>query len=256
MCDDHPDVDDGPNAENSSALGPSRRSILLGAALGGTAAVTGVWPTYADAEPFLTKTPRIRPRSQWAGSGSPVRGPLQVERAGDVKVLLEHHSASSNSYTAAAVPGILRSFYRLHVDKGWPDLAYNFLVDRHGGIWEGRAGSATRPVVPSATGGTQGFSQIVCWIGDHRSTAPTTAAQQSMISMLAWLARKYAVRTDPGSTTSFVSRGSSRFPRGSTVRTRTIEGHRKMSSTVCPGDAAYTIVRDRSQAEVTRLNRS
>jgi hypothetical protein len=35
---------------------------------------------------------------------------------------------------------------------------------------------------------------------------------------------------------------------------RTIEGHRKMTYTACPGDAAYPIVRNRSQAEVTRLN--
>ncbi len=253
MCDASTEVGASPEL---ATLGPSRRTVLLGAILGGTAAATGLWPTSADAESFLTKTPRIRPRSQWAGSSCPVRGLMHVERDGDVKVLLEHHSASSNSYTAAAVPGILRGFYRLHVDKGWPDVAYNFLVDRHGGIWEGRAGSAARPVVPSATGGTQGFSQIVCWIGDHRTVMPTAAAQQSMISMLAWLARKYGVRTDPGTTTTFVSRGSNRFPKGSAVRTRTIEGHRKMSSTACPGDAAYAIVRDRSQAEVTRLNRS
>jgi hypothetical protein len=233
----------------------SRRAVLLGGPAAVGVLLMAPEPAAAASAALLTKMPRIRRRSAWAGTRCPVRGQLYYEKPGNVKVLLEHHSVlPNNSYTAAQVPGIIRSFYKLHIDKGWPDLAYNFMIDRFGGIWEGRANSLRHPTIPSATGGSQGFSQLVCWIGDHRTAAPSTAAQRSMISMLAWLARRYEVRTTPGATTSFVSRGSSRYPRGSTVTTRTIEGHRKMTHTVCPGDAAYAIVRKRSQPEVTRVN--
>lgn len=239
-----------------SACNPlSRRALLRSTALGTVivaGASVGTRPSAAAA--LLTKTPTIRPRSAWAGSSCPVRGTLQYEPAGAVKFLLVHHSETTSSYPAAQVPRILRSFYRTHVGKGWPDIAYNFLVDRYGRIWEGRADSLRHPTIASATGGSQGFSQIVCWVGNHRVEAPTAAARQSMISLLAWLSRRYAVDTTPGATVRFVSRGSNRWPAGVRVSTRTIEGHRRMSMTDCPGDAAYGVVRDTLPFAVTNLN--
>jgi hypothetical protein len=49
---------------------------------------------------------------------------------------------SSNEYGADELPTMIRGFHRFHTtDMGWPDVAYNFLVDRFGRIWEARAGS-------------------------------------------------------------------------------------------------------------------
>ena len=189
--------------------------------------------------------PSIHPRSDWAPD-LPPRGPLEAEQPGDVRFLLVHHSVSVNDYPAEAVPEELRSFYRLHTapEKGWADIAYNFLVDRFGGIWEGRAGSIEAPVKGDATGGSQGFAQLCCFIGDHRTVAPSAEAQASMVSLLAWLAERYRIDPRPGATASFVSRGSNRWPAGAAVTTATIAGHRDMSRTVCPGDAAYELVRN------------
>lgn len=247
-------------SEDQSGAGLDRRQLLGAlplAALAAAALPGGVAQAQPAPDPrLLTRTPRIIPRSTWAGSSCPVRGPLPVEAAGDVKVLLVHHTQQpGNGYTASQVPGLLRGMYGYHTGpvKRWPDVAYNLLVDRFGRIWEGRAGSATRPVIPSATGGTQGFSQLVCFLGDHTSFVPTPQAQASAISALAWLARRYRVDTRPGAVTSFVSRGSNRHPRGTVVRTRTIEGHRAMSLTACPGTAAYPVVRHIFPTEVTRL---
>jgi N-acetylmuramoyl-L-alanine amidase. len=189
--------------------------------------------------------PSIHPRADW-GADLPPRGPLEAERPEDVRFLLVHHSVSANDYPADAVPDELRSFFRLHTapEKGWPDIAYNFLVDRFGGIWEGRAGSIDAPVKGDATGGSQGFAILCCFIGDHRSAPPSPEAQASMVALLAWLAGRYGIDPRPGATTSFVSRGSNRWPTGSAVTTTTIAGHRDMSRTVCPGDAAYNLVRN------------
>ncbi|WP_198597841.1 peptidoglycan recognition protein family protein [Blastococcus atacamensis] len=150
---------------------------------------------------------------------------------------------------------MIRGFHQFHTgpQKGWPDVAYNFFVDRFGVVWEGREGSLTGPVQPSATGGNQGFSQICCFIGDHGTQPPTPEAQRSMIAVLAALAERHGLDLAPGATTSFVSRGSNKWPAGSPVTTTTVAGHRDMSQTTCPGDAAYPLVRDVFAVEAAAL---
>lgn len=258
---------DAPVAAPATPTTSSRRTMLKAVAAGGLGAalaaggvpLLGAVPAWADGpDPaLLTRTPSIHPRSDWAGQSCPVRGPMAVEAPGDVRFLLVHHTAQpGNDHTAAQVPGLLRGMYAFHTgpQKGWPDLAYNFLVDRAGGIWEGRAGSLGAPVVPSATGGAQGYAQLACFLGDHTTAAPTSQAQASMISLLAWLARTYGVDTAPGRTITFTSRGSNRWRAGTPVTTRTIEGHRSMSLTTCPGDAAYALVLGVFPAAVSTLN--
>ena len=262
-----------PGGAGTSVMGQraiGRRGLLAGLGVGGLAALVGgrvaqaapaplAAPSRLTAPPaLLTGSPVIRPRSDWAGTSCPPTGPLPVELPGDVRFLLVHHTAEpGNDYVAGDVPGLLRGMYAFHTGpaKGWSDLAYNFLVDRYGGIWEGRTGSLTSPVVPSATGGTQGYDQLGCFLGDHAVVPPTPEAQASMISLLAWLAGRYGVDTTPGTTVTFVSRGSNRWPAGTPVTTATIEGHRAMSLTTCPGDAAYPLVKDVFPAAVTRLVR-
>ena len=62
--------------------------------------------------------------------------------------------------------------------------------------------------------------------------------------MLAFLGDRHGLDLSPGATATFASRGSNRRPAGTEVTTPTISGHRDMSSTACPGDAAYTMVAD------------
>src|SRR5210317_1871115 len=70
----------------------------------------------------------INPRSSWAGAGYEPKGPLEVE---DVRFMIVHHSASKNGHKASVVPGILRGWFNFHTgpEKGWNDIAYNFIVD-------------------------------------------------------------------------------------------------------------------------------
>lgn len=182
----------------------------------------------------------INPRSSWAADLEP-KGELGRE---DVRFLIVHHSASHNGHTPEDVPGILRSWYHFHTgpDKGWPDIAYNFIIDSSGGVWEGRQGSLDGPVAGSATGGNQGFTQLVCVIGDTNVAPATAAAQASLVQVLAWLAERYDVSTAPGAEVTFTSRGSNKWPVGTSVTTPTITGHRDMSETTCPGDNLYSYV--------------
>ena len=190
--------------------------------------------------------PEIVPRSVWGGD-LPVRGALEVERPEDVRFLLVHHTVGPNEYPRTDSARLLRSIYASHTsaEKGWPDIAYNFLIDRYGVIHEGRTGSLTQPVKGSATGGSQGFAQLCCFMGDHSTTPPTEEAQDAMTRLLAWLADTYAIPVGAGATATFVSRGSNRWPAGRTVTTPTIAGHRDMSQTACPGDGCYPLIESR-----------
>lgn len=195
----------------------------------------------------------VHPRQDWAKGRMPT-GRLERERAGDVRFLLVHHSVSPNDYAQRDVPGLIRGFYQAHTGpKSWPDVAYNFFVDRFGGVWEGRAGSLAGPVKPDATGGSQGFAQLCCLIGDHRVQAPTNAARQAMTALLAMLADRYDIDTTPGTRVTFVSRGSNKWPPGATVVTNTIAAHRDMSLTECPGDAAYALVKGALARDVSAV---
>ena len=198
--------------------------------------------------------PEIVPRSVWGGD-LPVLGPLESEAPGDVRFLLVHHTVTSNSDSPSESFTTLRKIYGMHTspDKGWPDIAYNFLIDRFGVIHEGRSGSIESPIKGSATGGSQGFALLCCFLGDHQVQAPTEQAQSSMVALLAWLASKYDIPMSEGSTATFVSRGSNRWPAGKTVTTPTIGGHRDMSSTACPGDAAYVLLDARFRPEVAAI---
>jgi len=189
-------------------------------------------------------------REQWAIDRS-ATGPLTSE---EVKFLLVHHSASANDYVEEDVPRILQGFFDYHTspEKGWPDIAYNLLIDRFGHVWEGRTGSIAGPVAGDATGGNQGFSQLVCLIGDFSIEFPSQSALDALVSTLAWLAERDGVATAQDSQVSFVSRGSNRWPAGAQVTTATIAGHRDMSITTCPGDKLYPYVKGDLVLDVDR----
>src|SRR5688572_21786255 len=57
-----------------------------------------------------------------------------------------HHTASSGHYSTGGLnesKGNVRGTQNYHMDSnGWCDIAYHFLVDKHGNIFEGRAHSA------------------------------------------------------------------------------------------------------------------
>ena len=228
----------------------TRRSLLragLAVSIGGALSPGPAAAAGAGAESPLV----IRPRSDW-GADLPATGELESE---DVRFLLVHHTASANDYGPDQVVRKLRGWFSYHTspDKGWPDLAYNFMVDRFGGVWEGRTGSLDGPVQASATGGSQGFAQLACFIGEFTASPPTAAARSSMLRLLAMLADRYGVDTSPGTKVSFTSRGSNRWPAGADVTTATIAGHRDMSMTACPGDVLYDDVVNGFPTDVTAL---
>ena len=223
--------------------------------LGGMAAVWAAakLPNWGASVP-VAEGLSIHPRADWGSGREP--GPLQAEP--EVRFLLVHHTAGRNDYGPDEVVAQLREVFDFHTsaEKGWPDVAYNFFVDRYGGVWEGRAGSLTGPVMADATGGSQGFAQLVCLPGIFMTDEPTPEMVDSLCRLLAWLADRYGLSNEPGATTTFVSRGSNLWPAGEEVEARILSGHRDMSATACPGDTVYALLEDDIPGRVRELRAS
>jgi len=142
--------------------------------------------------------------------------------------------------------------YRYHtVSLGWGDLGYNFVVDRFGGLWEGRAGGTNLPVIGAHAGGFNVDTFGVSMMGDFTSVAPSAAALESVARVIAWKLSMYGLGADGSATLTSAGGGTARWPAGTTVKLRTINGHRDTGFTACPGNVGYTKmgwIRDRVAA--------
>ena len=154
-----------------------------------------------------------------------------------------HHTVNANNYSAAEVPAILRAIYQFHVfTNGWCDIGYNFIVDRFGRAWEGRAGGADRPVIGAHTGGFNTGSTGVAMLGTFSNVAPPPATYDAVRRVLAW---KFGVHGVDANRVIEVAAGESpgsRYPPGTKVALRTISGHRDVWLTECPGALGAAIL--------------
>jgi hypothetical protein len=189
----------------------------------------------------------ILPRASWGareriqatpcGNGSHLEGRSCVADSGVVNAVV-HHTVSSNTYSAASVPAMLRSIQAFHMDvRGWDDIGYNFIVDRFGRIWEARGGGPDRAVVGGHTGGFNTGSTGVSVLGTFDSQAPNNEIVEGVSRVIAW---KFAQRNvDPFGSSVLTSRGGDIHPPGAQVPMANISGHRDLGQTSCPGALLY-----------------
>jgi hypothetical protein len=156
--------------------------------------------------------------------------------ASSLKLAVVHHSASGNTYTSAQVPSVLRSIQAYHMDgRGWSDMAYNFVVDKFGTIWEGRGGGIDRPVVGAHAMGFNTSTVGVMVLGDYSlpGVLPGAATQESVSQLVGW---KFAMHgISPTGRTSFTSGGSTSIAAGRVVDLPRVVGHKDVGATGCPG---------------------
>jgi hypothetical protein len=186
--------------------------------------------------PVNVAVPLIYTRAQWGANESWRDGPPRYNNT--ILQAHIHHSASGNGYSQAEVPALIRSFYKYHTHSlGWSDIAYNFLVDSYGSIWEGRYGGINKPVRGAHTLGFNASSTGICVIGNLDSVQPTQATLDSLSRVAAYKLAMYG--RDPLGWTQVVSEGSDKFPAGKVVSLPVIDGHRDTNDTACPGGNLY-----------------
>lgn len=102
-----------------------------------------------------------------------------------------HHSGDGTVFSDGTnFQDIVRLYWKLHVeDNGWDDIGYNWLIDRHGQIYEGRPRGTQGAHFSCMNGGTIG----ICLIGDFRFEQPTQAALDALAHLVAWEASDRAI---------------------------------------------------------------
>jgi len=180
--------------------------------------------------------PAIVPRSAWDADESIVRhAPLYAPA---IRFAIVHHTAGTNAYSPAQAAAILRGIEVYHVkSNGWNDIGYNFLVDRFGTVYEGRAGGVDKNVIGAHALGFNTGSVGVAVMGTFTTSAVPAPVETSLAKLLAW--KLDAAHVDPLSTLTFASGGSERYVAGTSVTLRAVSAHRDTGLTTCPGDQLY-----------------
>ena len=166
------------------------RNTMRGAVAGAASAIRSLVGDDASAQ---TAPPAIVSREDWGGGACP---PRAEPAYGEVKFAFIHHTVSANDYgpedSAAMVLGICR-YHRN--SNGWNDVGYNFLVDRYGTIFEGRAGGIAEAVVGAQAQGYNSQSTGISSIGTFSTAGQTEAGLRAIAHLLGW---KLGVHGDSG----------------------------------------------------------
>jgi hypothetical protein len=182
------------------------------------------------------RRPKIRSRAAW---GANERLRTRRPTFGTVRAGFVHHTVNTNGYGRADVPAIIRGIYAFHTQvNGWSDIGYNFLVDRFGRIWEGRAGGPARDVIGAHTLGFNDVAFAMSAIGNFQTAQPSPAMVRAFGRLMGWKLGINNVRA--GDMRQFLHRRSF----------RAISGHRDAGATLCPGVHLYKRIRTIRQIAV------
>ncbi len=233
-------------------------------------AVTATVPsTVTSPQGAVVPRPKLITRAQWGANESwrnqdPGMGTKII--AGFL-----HHTASTNSYSADQGPAQMRNLFSYYTQSlHYKDLAYSFLVDKYGNVYEGRSGcprvvttacdGPARPAIGAHTAGMNLNTFAISAIGNYHEASPGTQALQKMddaiAGLMAWKIAPYGL--DPKAIAN-IPVGSdphhlSRYREGDIAHVLTISGHRDVGQTVCPGQYLYPelpAIRDRISALLT-----
>jgi len=194
-------------------------------------------PDEQRVKPYIGPRPRIVTRKGWgANEDLRERGFVYTKK---VKAAFVHHTASGNNYTCSQSPSVIRSIYRYHVvSSGWRDIGYNFLVDKCGNIYEGRAGGVAKAVMGAHTLGFNTDSMGIAVLGSFGKSKPSASAVTAIAKLTAWKLGLFGA--NPNGKTYLKSGGGNLYKKGKNVRLNVISGHRDGFSTECPGWQLYS----------------
>jgi hypothetical protein len=180
--------------------------------------------------------PRIVTRAQW-GANEALRHDSPTFNAA-VKKIVVHHTGTPNTITDYA--GLARGIYTNELNNGYIDIAYNWLIDPQGRIYEGRW-AQNYPAGHAHTGERNGQNVMgahalyfnadtigIGLMGDFSNVAPTNAMIASLVTLMTWKCARWGI--NPLGRTPYVN------SQGAPVAgLANICGHRDTYATACPG---------------------
>ncbi|MEU1041776.1 FG-GAP-like repeat-containing protein [Streptomyces sp. NPDC005551] len=234
-------------------------SAPASASASATASESAAAPATASASPTATPSPApsplastvvqppVVPRAKWGANESAVAD--APEYTDGIDAVFVHHTGGTNDYSCAQSASLVRGLMAYDIQVGKRnDLGYNFLVDKCGRIFEGRAGGIDLPVRGEHTYGFNGRSTGVAVLGDFEGDAaatpvkpagrPSRAAVEAVARLAAWKLGQYD--GDPsGSVTLTADADTGKYAAGTRVTLRTVAGHKDVETTTSPGKNLY-----------------
>jgi hypothetical protein len=222
------------NSEGTATALDRLRSGVARSVSGAVSAVASLFGGDARAQ---TGEPQIIRREQWGASACPPRAKPDY---GQVKLAFIHHTVTANDYGPQDSAGMVLAICRYHRNSnGWNDIGYQFLVDKYGQIFEGRAGGIDQAVVGAQAQGYNDQTTGISNLGTFSTVGQTDAGLAALARLLAW---KLALHGVPPQGKVLIRSGGgslNRYPAGAEVELNTISGHRDGDATSCPGDGLY-----------------
>lgn len=182
----------------------------------------------------VTGTPTVITREEWGAR--PQACQPDVATKGLVGAVV-HHTAGSNDYTTVEqAERQIRGDQAYHIDgRKWCDIGYNFIVDKWGNIYEGRADSLTKPVIGVHAGGFNTATVGVSMLGNYETAVTPAAMVSAVAQIVGWRLGAYGIHPEGTMTYHTLGGDNSKFPAGTDVRLSRVFGHREVSYTTCPG---------------------
>ena len=219
--------------------------------------------TVTSPQGAVVSRPEIVSRSQWGADES--KRDKTPRMGSNIIAGFIHHTATTSNYTPEQAPGQIRNLYAYFTQSlKYADMGYNFLVDKYGTIYEGRAGCVrgssapcdgpSLPVQGAHTAGMNEDTFAISAVGNFDTVKPTKESAALMVDsisqLMAWKLAPYGL--DPKAVAQIPSTdnsGKSRYSYGQIASTPVISAHRDVGLTVCPGRYLYPYVpeiRDRA----------
>ena len=177
--------------------------------------------------------PTIITRAQW-GADESLRGSTTLSST--VKAITIHHTAGSNTYTQDTAAAQIRGIYAYDTKTlGWADIAYNFLVDKWGRIYEGRAGSITKAVRGAHAMGFNTDTMGVAALGNYETASAPAAMVDGLAKVAGWKLSQYGVNPTGKATLTSQGGTGTKYGAGVTATLDAIHPHQSTSYTLCPG---------------------
>jgi hypothetical protein len=186
--------------------------------------------------------PAMVSRDAWGAASVPPREPPLY---GEVQLAFVHHTVTANEYAPEDSPGIVLGIARYHRDNnGWNDIGYNFLVDKYGQIFEGRAGGIDQPVVGAQAQGWNSVSTGIACLGTFTDVTQTPEGMDALARVIGWKLTVHGVPVQGEITVTSAGGATNRYPAGTPHTFERISGHRDGNNTSCPGDSLYAQLAD------------
>jgi N-acetylmuramoyl-L-alanine amidase-like protein len=199
--------------------------------------------------------PGIIPRSGWGGDGVI---PRAAPEFGVVQIAFVHHTVTAIDYAPSESASIVLGIAHYHRDyNGWNDIGYNFLVDRYGQVFEGRAGGIENAVVGAQAQGWNSQSTGIACLGTFTNVRLPGDALDALARLIGWKLSLHGVPVLGRVTLESGGGADNRYRLGTDVVFQRVSGHRDGDATSCPGNALYRQLgdlRDRADGYAAPLN--